>query len=138
MKVLLERVKSTGIPVREEMGTDCCYANEDKFWVRDPDGIEWEIYHLNYDLEDEAVPSTNDATCCTPLARLSKRPTCGADRRPRRRVLSHEKQSPRALLRQTAGSSRGSGLITAMVFVRRSCSVPVKADGSANSSSAAW
>jgi catechol 2,3-dioxygenase-like lactoylglutathione lyase family enzyme len=77
VKALLERVKSTGISVREELGTDCCYANQDKFWVRDPDGIEWEIYHLNYDLEDEAAPSTNDATCCTPVARLSKRPPAG-------------------------------------------------------------
>jgi catechol 2,3-dioxygenase-like lactoylglutathione lyase family enzyme len=74
---LLERVKATGIAVREELGSDCCYANQDKFWVRDPDGIEWEIYHLNYDLEDEALPSTKDATCCTPLARLSKRPPAG-------------------------------------------------------------
>jgi hypothetical protein len=44
-------VKAAGLPVREEMGVDCCRANQDKFWVRDPDGLEWEIYHLNYDLE---------------------------------------------------------------------------------------
>src|SRR5437763_11565231 len=68
VKVLLERVKSTGIPVREEMGTDCCYANEDKFWVRDPDGIEWEIYHLNYDLDEDA--SAGGSTCCTPVAKI--------------------------------------------------------------------
>jgi catechol 2,3-dioxygenase-like lactoylglutathione lyase family enzyme len=80
VQALLQRVKATGIAVREEMGSDCCYANQDKFWVRDPDGIEWEIYHLNYDLEDQAIPaapSNNDATCCTPLARLSKRPSAG-------------------------------------------------------------
>jgi lactoylglutathione lyase len=50
----LARVKASGLPVREEMGVDCCHANQDKFWVRDPDGVEWEVYHLNYDLEDEA------------------------------------------------------------------------------------
>jgi N-acetylglutamate synthase-like GNAT family acetyltransferase/2-polyprenyl-3-methyl-5-hydroxy-6-metoxy-1,4-benzoquinol methylase len=32
------------------MGVDCCHANQDKFWVEDPDGVEWEVYHLNYDL----------------------------------------------------------------------------------------
>src|SRR5262249_25116799 len=32
---------------------NCCHANQDKFWVHDPDGVEWEVYHLNYDLEDE-------------------------------------------------------------------------------------
>jgi catechol 2,3-dioxygenase-like lactoylglutathione lyase family enzyme len=77
VQALLERVKASGIEVREEMGSDCCYANQDKFWVRDPDGIEWEIYHLNYDLEDVTVASTNDATCCTPLAKLSKRLSAG-------------------------------------------------------------
>src|SRR6266567_1274305 len=40
-----------GLPVVEEMGVDCCHANQDKFWVKDPDGVEWEVYHLNYDLE---------------------------------------------------------------------------------------
>jgi hypothetical protein len=37
------------------MGVDCCHANQDKFWVQDPDGVEWEVYHLNYDLESETV-----------------------------------------------------------------------------------
>jgi len=51
----LARVKGAGLPVTEEMGVNCCHANQDKFWVKDPDGVEWEVYHLNYDLEgDEA------------------------------------------------------------------------------------
>lgn len=67
----LARVKAAGLPVREEMGVDCCHANQDKFWVRDPDGVEWEVYHLNYDLEDEAaaprgrgLPLSTSASCC--------------------------------------------------------------------------
>jgi hypothetical protein len=35
VQALLERVKASGVEVREEMGSDCCYANQDKFWVRD-------------------------------------------------------------------------------------------------------
>src|SRR2546426_9056852 len=51
----LARVKAAGLAVTEEMGVNCCHANQDKFWVKDPDGVEWEVYHLNYDLEgDEA------------------------------------------------------------------------------------
>jgi lactoylglutathione lyase len=50
----LARVKAAGLPVREEMGVDCCHANQDKFWVRDPDGVDWEVYVLNYDLEESA------------------------------------------------------------------------------------
>ena len=51
----LARVKAAGLSVREEMGVDCCHANQDKFWVQDPDGVEWEVYHLNYDLETEVT-----------------------------------------------------------------------------------
>ena len=67
----LARVKAAGLPVREEMGVNCCHANQDKFWVQDPDGIEWEVYHLNYDLEDETpatglkhLPMAKAAVCC--------------------------------------------------------------------------
>jgi catechol 2,3-dioxygenase-like lactoylglutathione lyase family enzyme len=49
----LARVKGTGLAVTEEMGVNCCHANQDKFWVKDPDGVEWEVYHLNYDLEGD-------------------------------------------------------------------------------------
>src|SRR5262245_55165603 len=37
----LARVKTAGLPVREEMNVNCCHANQDKFWVQDPDGLEW-------------------------------------------------------------------------------------------------
>ena len=53
----LARIKQAQLPVREELGVDCCHANQDKFWVQDPDGVEWEVYHLNYDLEDETAAS---------------------------------------------------------------------------------
>jgi catechol 2,3-dioxygenase-like lactoylglutathione lyase family enzyme len=51
----LARIKAAGLSVREEMAVNCCHANQDKFWVVDPDGAEWEVYHLNYDLEDEVT-----------------------------------------------------------------------------------
>jgi catechol 2,3-dioxygenase-like lactoylglutathione lyase family enzyme len=55
----MERVKAAGLPVREEFSVDCCHANQDKFWVQDPDGVEWEVYVLNHDIEDPAA-------CVTP------------------------------------------------------------------------
>ncbi len=59
--VHLARVKAAGIPVHEEMGVNCCHANQDKFWVRDPDGVEWEIYHVKYDLPPAA---SLEVPCC--------------------------------------------------------------------------
>lgn len=45
----LNRAKAAGIAVREQLNVTCCYANQSKFWITDPDGVEWEIYHVNYD-----------------------------------------------------------------------------------------
>lgn len=33
-----------GLLTRDEMQTNCCYATQDKTWVRDPDGNEWEVF----------------------------------------------------------------------------------------------
>jgi len=64
----LARVKAAGLAVREELGVDCCHANQDKFWVHDPDGVEWEVYVLNRDLEDapRGLPLAKGASCCAP------------------------------------------------------------------------
>ena len=72
----LSRVKAAGLAVTEEMGVNCCHANQDKFWVKDPDGVEWEVYHLNYDLEGEAAETkrrpilavVGGASCCGPTS----------------------------------------------------------------------
>jgi catechol 2,3-dioxygenase-like lactoylglutathione lyase family enzyme len=72
----LSRVKSLGIPVREEMGVSCCHANQDKFWVRDPDGIEWEFYNMNFDIE-EAAPPAEPVACSTSTKKTGTRGSCG-------------------------------------------------------------
>jgi lactoylglutathione lyase len=74
----LARVKAAGLPVREEMGVNCCHANQDKFWVEDPDGVEWEVYVLNHDIEESAgamplkggltVVKASGGGCCAPSA----------------------------------------------------------------------
>ncbi|MGI9165445.1 MAG: ArsI/CadI family heavy metal resistance metalloenzyme [Pyrinomonadaceae bacterium] len=33
-----------GLVTRDEMQTNCCYAKQDKAWVHDPDGNEWEVF----------------------------------------------------------------------------------------------
>lgn len=61
---LREQWKERGLTPREEMQTTCCYALQDKAWVNDPDGNEWEVFVV---LEDNlAEAKSNDATCCTP------------------------------------------------------------------------
>jgi catechol 2,3-dioxygenase-like lactoylglutathione lyase family enzyme len=39
------RLAGAGLAAVEERGTTCCYARQDKFWVKGaPDGERWEIY----------------------------------------------------------------------------------------------
>ena len=47
----LGKLKMTQVKVLEEMGTNCCYAHQDKFWVSDPDGTMWEVYYFHSDVE---------------------------------------------------------------------------------------
>jgi catechol 2,3-dioxygenase-like lactoylglutathione lyase family enzyme len=54
-----------GLVTRDEMQTDCCYATQDKTWVKDPDGNEWEVFVVLQDHLPEGVPAT-EASCCTP------------------------------------------------------------------------
>lgn len=46
-----ERLEREGFFAREELNTTCCYAVQDKFWVTDPDGNEWEYFYTKQDSE---------------------------------------------------------------------------------------
>ena len=38
------RLARAGLATREEEDVTCCYAVQDKVWVRDPDGNDWEVF----------------------------------------------------------------------------------------------
>ena len=49
------RTKREGVELLEQKGTTCCYAKADKFWVRDADGMPWEMYAVLEDAEAETA-----------------------------------------------------------------------------------
>lgn len=58
--------RAAGLEPRDEMGTNCCYAVQDKAWVNDPDGNEWEVFTvLQADTEESTI-------CCTPQQKEEK------------------------------------------------------------------
>jgi catechol 2,3-dioxygenase-like lactoylglutathione lyase family enzyme len=72
-----------GLITRDEMQTNCCYATQDKTWVNDPDGNEWEVFVVLQDNLPEAENNTNGA-CCAPAApvkigssKQTSAPICG-------------------------------------------------------------
>lgn len=53
------RVKVEKVDLLEQKGTTCCYAKADKFWVRDADGMPWEMYTLIEDAQAETAADTS-------------------------------------------------------------------------------
>lgn len=84
-----ERWTSAGLLTRDEMQTSCCYALQDKAWVRDPDDNEWEVFVVLEDNLAETAPcecgtqleettATLNATsaCCTTVpAGITREPS---------------------------------------------------------------
>ena len=68
MNARLEVARQQGIVSKEEIGTSCCFAVQDKFWATDPDGVQWEVYYFHEDAEfNDPHYETQDASaCCMP------------------------------------------------------------------------
>jgi catechol 2,3-dioxygenase-like lactoylglutathione lyase family enzyme len=60
------RLTKAGLAAFDEMNTTCCYARQDKIWVRDPDGTPWEVFAvLEDDPEAHGEPAAAaPAACC--------------------------------------------------------------------------
>lgn len=54
------RLVDEGLTTEDELGVECCYARQDRVWVKDPDGAEWEWYTV---LGDSNIPA-KDTACC--------------------------------------------------------------------------
>ena len=62
----LARIKAAGLATREQLNVNCCYANQSKFWVIDPDGVEWEVYHVNHNLVEKHGGGIEPSARATP------------------------------------------------------------------------
>lgn len=61
-----ERWIEKGLTTHDEMQTNCCYALQDKTWVHDPDGNEWEVFVVLEDNLAETSMCCGDAADETP------------------------------------------------------------------------
>lgn len=67
------RLRSAGRPLLEEGATTCCYAQSEKSWISDPDGVIWEAFHTTGEATfygespplDTLSMSRAGAACCT-------------------------------------------------------------------------
>ena len=70
---LNQRMVAAAAPVKAQQRAACCYAESDKYWTVDPQGIAWEAFHslsaipvFGGDMEN---PVKNPSTCCSPSNR---------------------------------------------------------------------
>lgn len=55
-------LRTRGLEVVDSERGNCCYALQDKFWLMDPDGNQWEIYTV---LEDVETMGAAASACCS-------------------------------------------------------------------------
>lgn len=66
---LRAQVAAAEIAAVDQPDATCCYANSDKYWITDPQGIAWETYHTLSDAPvfGKDVPQAEPTgACCAP------------------------------------------------------------------------
>ncbi|HEY9679389.1 MAG TPA: ArsI/CadI family heavy metal resistance metalloenzyme [Drouetiella sp.] len=75
LKEVSTRLKSADMQVLDEGATTCCYAQSEKAWVVDPQGIAWEtflttgsatVYGNDNDVSTAEIPMAKNSACCAP------------------------------------------------------------------------
>jgi len=70
------QLESADASLIEESDASCCYANSDKYWVTDPQGIAWETFHSLKNIptfggELAVIGSSEErGACCAPQTAL--------------------------------------------------------------------
>ena len=79
------RLARAGKSVYEQKAMTCCYAQSNKAWVHDPEGVAWETFHTfgesdvyGEDRDEEDAAEAKSSACCTPTAEHAKAASCCA------------------------------------------------------------
>jgi catechol 2,3-dioxygenase-like lactoylglutathione lyase family enzyme len=59
------RLKAADAVRMAEVGTTCCYAESDKYWGEDPQGLRWESFYTHGGATSYFAP-VQSAACCGP------------------------------------------------------------------------
>jgi catechol 2,3-dioxygenase-like lactoylglutathione lyase family enzyme len=80
LDVKLAEARRKNLVSKEEIGTNCCYAKQDKFWVNDPDGVQWEVYYFHADAEfNDLHYEMNTASACCTVSSEDTKSECGCN-----------------------------------------------------------
>jgi catechol 2,3-dioxygenase-like lactoylglutathione lyase family enzyme len=72
LEAVQQGLADAALPVAEQKQAACCYAQSDKYWSVDPQGIAWEAFHSLQSIplfgDDQVIQLESAATCCKPKA----------------------------------------------------------------------
>ena len=73
LKELRSQVAGAEIAAFDQPGSSCCYAQSDKYWIEDPQGVAWETFHTlgGIPIYGEETARTANEACCIPLAKAA-------------------------------------------------------------------
>jgi catechol-2,3-dioxygenase len=77
LREIYGRLKQADRPVLEEGATTCCYAQSEKAWITDPQGMSWETFlttgesTVYGDTLDLGQIRTTQEACCRPKAEVN-------------------------------------------------------------------
>jgi catechol 2,3-dioxygenase-like lactoylglutathione lyase family enzyme len=69
---LKARAQAADMAILDEGETSCCYAQSEKHWVTDPQGVAWEHFHTLGSIpvfSQKAAEPADTSACCTPAPR---------------------------------------------------------------------
>jgi catechol 2,3-dioxygenase-like lactoylglutathione lyase family enzyme len=82
------QLATAGETIAHQTATTCCYAQSDKAWVKDPEGISWETFYTfgaateyGEDLAEQpdSLPATaSQKACCAPSSERAEASACCA------------------------------------------------------------
>jgi arsenate reductase len=70
LETVRKGLAAAALPVEAQTKAACCYAESDKYWTMDPQGIPWEAFHTFASIpvfgRDEVVKVQPAKACCAP------------------------------------------------------------------------
>lgn len=75
---LKSRAQAADLSLFDEGTTSCCYANSEKHWITDPQGVAWEHFHTLGDIPvfsergASVAPAAEASACCAPATSRGK------------------------------------------------------------------
>lgn len=69
LEAMQQGLSAAAFPIAEQKQAACCYAESDKYWTVDPQGIAWEAFHSLGSIPmfgEDNVIQVQPSACCKP------------------------------------------------------------------------